>query len=271
MISRDIAVVDCNPEHWINLVRGPGPAAGATGPQGTLLLVHQDDRILQAAARGRPLPALIGETVGDLRARRLALGVKRVVCLERGFMRRAMGGADAALRYDMDYVQQLLLIVEAARRERGTGIRLDPPSPPGPVPPFGLVQGSFDLVWPDDTSIALYVVDEDQGAIWTSLILRKTAGDLDLLTSDLHLGSAGLDPAAWRSDRARLVAEVGRVVAPVFCGCFTSLQGWHRWLADPVAGPGPEGVLDPWPRRLAWPLRAAAVVRGALAWIPSRG
>lgn len=271
MISRDIAVVDCHPEHWIHLVRGPGSDPAAVGPQGSLLIVHRGERIVQAAARGRPLPALIGETVGDLRARRRALGVRRVVCLEQGFLRRAMGRADAGLRYDMDYVQQLLLIVAAARRERGTGIRLDPPSPPGPVPPFGLVQGAFDLIWPDDTSIVLYVIDEAEGEVWTSLILRKRAGNLDLLTSDLHLGPAGLDLAAWRADRARLVAEVGRVVAPVFCGCFATLSAWRAWLSAPSSPPRDGLVLDPWPRRLAWPLRAAAVLRGGLAWIPSRG
>jgi hypothetical protein len=271
VISRDIAVVDCHPEHWINLVRGPGPAPGATGPRGTLLIVHRDERILQAAANGRPLAALIGEPVGDLATHRRTQGVKRVVCLEQGFMRRAVGRADSALRYDMDYVQQLLLIVDAFRRERGTGIRLDPPSPPGPVPPFGLVQAAFDLLWPDDSAVVVYVIDEPAARLFTSLILRKRAGDVDLLTSDLHLGAAGLDPGAWRQDRLRLLAEVEARVARVFCACFASLPAWRGLLSDPLAAPGEGAILDPWPLRLAWPLRAAGLLRGALRWMPSRG
>jgi len=279
VISRDVAVVDLHPEHWINLLRGPNPG-GPQAPEGRgrgwLLIVQRDARVVHAAVRGLALPELVGRPVGDLEALRARHRARRVVCLEQEFMRRALARADSGLRYDMDYVQQLLLVLGAFRAERGAGIRLAPPTPPGPIPPFGLVQAAFDLAWPDGTCVAMYVADEAAGCLWTSLIVRKRSGDLDLITSDLHLGQAGLDPAAWRADRIRLTAELGQRVAPVFLGCFASLDGYRRLLADPLAvlgrpGASAELVLDPWPRRLAWPLLAAGLIKGVLGWIPRRG
>lgn len=277
MISRDIAVVDVHPEHWIRLVRGPGQA-GQNGSQGWLLLVHENSRVIHARLRGRLVPGLAGQPLSglDLAGLRKRHRASRVVCLERDFLRRALGRVDSQLAYDMDYVQQLLLVVGAFRRERGSGIQLDPPSPPGPLPPYGLLQAAFDSLWPDGTSILLYVVDDELDEIWTSLILRKTAGDLDLLTSDLHLGADGLDSSCWRGDRERLLAVVAERVAPAHLACFASLAAWREWGAASLGSAAfarlrasQDLLLDPYPRRLAWPVGLARALAGGLRW--SRG
>ena len=148
-------------------------------------------------------------------------------------------------------------VIAAFREERGTGLRLDPPSPPGPVPPFAWLQFLFDRAWPDDTSILFYVIDEARAEIWTSLVLRKRQGHLDLLSSDLHFGEQGLRAGSWRDDRARLLALAAERVASPFLGLFASREGWRQWQ-NAVLGSGALAalreqqrvVLDPLPRRV---------------------
>jgi len=252
MISRDIAVVDVHPEHWTNLIRGPAGKTPAGG-NGWLVLVHHDNRVIHAVLGGQPLPRLLGRPVDDLASLRHRFQAGRVVCIEKDFMRRTHARFDSSLSYDMDYVEQLLTMVAAFRKERGSGLRVDPPTPPGPVPPFGLLQFLFDRLWPDNTSIVLYVVDEEHESLWTSLILRKRRGDLDLLTTDLHLGDSGLAPADWRTDRLRLLAELTARVAPAYLACFCTRDAWARWLAAPFRSDVlPEDlIVEPYPRRLA--------------------
>ncbi len=274
MISRDIELVDVHPEHWINLVRGPGAPPGAPADLGWLLLVHRNGRIVHAVHQGRRLPELLGRPVDDLAGLRRSYGARRVLCLERDFMRRTHTRADSSLAYDMDYAQQMLILLDAFRTERGTGIELDPPTPPGPIPPFAWVQFAFDALWPDGTSILLYVVDDDREEIWTSLILRKRAGDLDLLTTDLHLGEDGLDPRHWRTDSERVLSLVDARVARPYLACFASLEAFREWMAAPLGSDafahlraGRDLLLEPWPRRLAWPTALVRGLSSAARWI----
>jgi hypothetical protein len=252
MISRDIAVVDVHPDHWTNLIRGPVEKTPAGG-NGWLVLVHHDNRVIHAVLGGRPRWDLLGQPVDDLASLRHRMRASRVVCIEKDFLRRTHTRFDSSLSYDMDYVEQLLTMVAAFRKERGSGLRVDPPTPPGPVPPFGLVQFLFNRLWPDNTSIILYVIDEDRESIWASLILRKRRGDLDLLTTDLHLGPAGLDAGNWKADMLRLRETASIRVAPPYLACFSSLDGWSRWLAAPFSMDvrRDDFIVQPFPHRLA--------------------
>jgi len=258
MISRDIAVVDVQPEHWTNLIRGPVEKPTVEG-NGWLVLVHHDNRVIHAVLGGKPLQQLSGQPVDDLVSLRHRFQAARVVCIEKDFLRRTHTRFDSSLSYDMDYVEQLLVMLAAFRKERGSGLRVDPPTPPGPVPPFGLLQFIFDRLWPDNTSIVLYVVDEEHESLWTSLILRKRRGDLDLLTTDLHLGDSGLAPADWRADRFRMLSELSVRVAPAYLACFCTRDAWASWLAAPLRpGVTPDDlIVEPCPRRLA--VLAAAI------------
>jgi len=258
MISRDIAVVDWQPDHWIRMVRGPQGSGGDASGGWLVLICDDGDRIVHAVLRGAPRPDLVGQPVGDLAARRREHGAARVVCLEQGALRRILARGEGRLDFQMDYVQQVLTLVEAFRSERGAGLRLEPSSPPGPLPPFAWLQFLFDRLWPDDTAIILHVVDEARGELWTSLLLRKRAGDLDLLTTDLHLGDEGLRAGSWRADRTRMLGAVARRVARPFLAATFTLDGWRAWRQ------GEQGVaalrrtgqleLDPLPRRFAVPL-----------------
>jgi hypothetical protein len=157
----------------------------------------------------------------------------------------------------MDYAEQMLTLIAAFRKERGAGLRVEPPTPPGPVPPFGLVQLLFNLLWPDNTSIVLYVVDEDTEKIFTSLILGKRRGDLDLMTTDLYLGEQGLNVRNWRADQIRLRKLVSEKVATPYLACFATLRAWRDWHdADTGSAcmkrlrKAGDLILDPFPRRL---------------------
>jgi hypothetical protein len=274
MISRDIEVVDFYPEHWNNLIRGPFDASDAK-PDPMLILVHEKNMVIHAVLGGRPLPEIRGKRVGSLPALRRRYAARRVICLEQGLIRRAMNRGESQLSYDMDYVEQILTLVRAFREERGDGLRVDPPTPPGPVPPFAWVQFLFDRLWPNDTSTALYVIDEENKELFTSLILRKRHGDIDLFTTDLHLGLAGLSAANWRVDRLRLIGSLTNRVAPCFMACFVTLKAWKIWLGAPL-GSAPfkrlqqneELVIEPYPRRLSV---LTAAVRTAARLLKRRG
>jgi len=249
MISKDIEIVDVHPEHWTRLLRGR-PQAGRGGP-GWLWIVHDEGRIIHAALGGTALFEIVGEESADLGALKRRFGAGRVICLERGFLRRAFSRSEAALGYDMDFAEQAYTIFREFRRERGTGLRVEPPTPPGPLPPFSWIQALFDAMWPDGTSVLFYVVDEASKSVFTSLVLRKRGGDVDLLTTDLHLGAEGLDATNWRVDVDRLLGVVSSRVAPPWLGVFAKLDSWkaERVLED--------AVLNPRPARLAVPMEIA--------------
>ncbi len=252
MISGDIEILDVHPEHWTNLIHGPEPRL-ETDDAGWLILVHHDEQVIHAILGGRPLPELTGQRVSDLKSLRHRFRARRVVCLEKDLLRRAHTWGESRLSYDMDYLEQLLILVAAFRRERGAGLRLEPPTPPGPLPPFSWLQFLFNRLWPDDTSIVLYVVDQTREKIFTSLVLRKRRGDLDLLTTDLHMGDRGLAAGDWRADRVRLLSALSARVAPPYLACFTTLDAWKKWLAAPFR-PGVRRhdlIVEPFPRRLA--------------------
>jgi hypothetical protein len=252
MISGDIEIVDVHPEHWTNLIHGPDPRTKTNGP-GWLILVHHDEQVTHAVLGGRPLPELIGQRVGDLKSLRHRFRARRVICLEKDLLRRAHTWGESRLSYDMDYLEQLLILVAAFRKERGAGLRLEPPTPPGPLPPFSWLQFLFNRLWPDKTSTILYVVDQTKRKIFTSLILRKRRGDLDLLTTDLHMGERGLAAGDWRADRTRLLSAISAEVAPPYLACFTTLRAWKQWLAAPFRSgtSKDELIVEPCPRRLA--------------------
>ncbi|MBN2498439.1 MAG: hypothetical protein JXR96_27865 [Deltaproteobacteria bacterium] len=271
MISGRIEVVDLHPDHWCNLIRGPDGKDGGRLAEGWLVLVCRQDRIVHASLRGLPCDALLGGSCRDLASLRASFGVQRVICMQEGLLARAIGRFDESLHMEMDYAEQLICALRAFRAERGTGLRIDPPTPPGPVPPYSLLQMAFDRLWPDGSSCLLYVIDEDLDALWSSLILRKKRGSVDLLSSDLLLGSEGLRPHAWRGDRARVLRLVTRRVAPVYLGLFSSLEAWRALLASPLdALTNADFVLDPAPRRLLWPASAASHAWLVLRWIRSR-
>jgi hypothetical protein len=272
MISRNIAVVDVHPEHWNHLIRGPGRKPGGRPKKthrrsGWLLLVHEDGLVSHAVLRGWPRPDLVGTPVDDLKALRRRHNARMAVCLEKGCLRRAMRAAESSLSYDMDYAEQVLTYVSAFRAERGSGLVADPPLPSWPVPPFGALQFVFDRLWPDGTSLVFYVVDEERQEIFTSLILRKRQGDIDLLTTDLHLASRGLQASSWKTDRERLIAWIGERVAPVHLAWFSSLQAWRN-VKNSRPGSGAfrrlrasgDLIVNPFPHRLAIPTWVAGLV-----------
>lgn len=253
MISRDIQIIDVHPEHWTRLLRGRG---GEGGGPGWLWVIHEGGRVVHAAFRGAAVVELIGGDFGDLASLRRRYGAGRVVCMERDLLRRVFARSEAALSYEMDFAEQVYTIFREFRCERGTGLRIDPPTPPGPLPPFEWIQFVFDRVWPDGSSVVFYVVDEGSNSIFTSLILRKRRGDVDLLTTDLHLGADGLKPGDWRRDVDRLLDVVSARVARPWLGVFGTLDAWKEGRVFGTA------FFKTRPAGLAAPLRLIQTLHG---------
>jgi len=198
-------------------------------------------------------------------------GGGRTIWSEPDRLARALAAAAPRVRADMDPADQARQVLAAALADAGRT--------PGPLLaawlhlPFGLLQAAFDRLWPDGTALALYVVDEDLDEVWSSLILRKARGSLELLTTDRCLGADGLDASAWRTDAARARAALARRVAPVHAACFCSREALFAWLeappgADPLARLRAAGdvLLEPWP----WRVAGAVALGRALVWARRR-
>ena len=231
MISADIQVLDMHPEHWARLLRSLTPPGGLGS---WALILEEEGSVLHAVSSSGDLPDLLGRSSLDAASLRAELGMDRILILEHGALRRILKKADADLALGQDFAEQLLKIWGAFRSERGRGLRMDPPTPPGPLPPFFLLEGLFHHLWPDDTSLVLYVVDEVLERIFTSLVLRKRKGQLDLITSDRCLGEHGLRAGDWRRDRRRSLELISRQIAPCHAACLCSLEAWRIFLKRPI-------------------------------------
>ena len=231
MISADIQVLDMHPEHWARLLRSMTPPGGLGS---WVLLLEEEGFVIHAVSSLMDMSDLLGRSSLDAASLRVELGVDRILILEHGALRRIIKRVDADLALGQDFLEQLLKIWGAFRSERGRGLRMDPPTPPGALPPFFLLKGLFQHIWPDDTSLVLYVVDEDLERTFTSLILRKRQGQLDLITSDRCLGEHGLRADDWHRDRGRSLELIRRKIAPCHAACFCSLEAWRIFLKRPI-------------------------------------
>lgn len=265
MISPDMVVVDVHADQWIRLVRGFETSRGHAGEvRRFLILVHEGGRIVHAVSGNRPCFELLGQAVPDLSQLRRKYGAKRVISLEREVLRRIFTRAESRLSFDMDFSQQVLVMVEAFRTERGKGYDVFPPTPSGPLPPFALVQFIFDQLWPDNTSVVYYLVDQRSRRLHTSLILRKRSGDVDLLTTDLHLRADGLDARNFRTDYRRVSQVIAARVARPFVAFWGTTEGWQELMNDATQRSLSRlrrehaVIIDPFPVRL---MALAAIVR----------
>ena len=268
MISADIQVLDMHPEHWARLLRSMTPPGGLGS---WALLLEEKGAVIHAVSSLGSLPDLLGRSSLDAATLRAELGVDRILILEHDALRRILKRADADLALGQDFFEQWLKIWGAFRSERGRGLKMDPPTLPGPLPPFFLLEGLFQHLWPDDTSLVLYVVDEVLDRTFTSLILRKRKGQLDLISSDRCLGEHGLRADDWRRDRGRALELIRRQIAPCHAACFCSLDAWRIFLNGPIgsAALARQQALENWimePLPWIWGAGLSSLSRGLRIW-----
>jgi hypothetical protein len=129
-----------------------------------------------------------------------------------------------------------------------------------PIPTYDAVQRSFNQMLPDDKTLVFYLID--QGRVWTSLIARKRAGDIDLITT--HQGiEKTIRWDNYRTAAKEVLQEVGQRFAPPHVGLFLSLQVWSQFIhgdrsAIARAMATRKAIVDPAPAWLLALVGAAA-------------
>lgn len=212
VLSAELELADLDARHWKNWwrllvpprLREPAPWALAvldrTGgaPRVIKLIVTGRGSIDPAAA---PLPDAASRPDGkDLAAWARALGVAAVVAVDRDLIGKLSQEIEGALRLDQDPAAQGLVALRALRRHAGNGIWTEPPLLEFlPAPAFEPLQKTFDLLVPDRTSLAAYVIEDDRSRVHASIIAVKDGGDLVRVATHRAIADLVPEPALARS------------------------------------------------------------------------
>jgi hypothetical protein len=276
MLARDVQFLALDPRHWARwrelLLPPMARREGAW-----MLIVIDRDQVCHAVRADRGAVDLatiefLGTSPAALAALRRRLAVDFLAVLEADALSRLLADAEAALRLDTDYASQCVTVLRAARRLAGAGVWTEPRLLEIlPAPPAEALQQTFDLLAPDDTSLVVYLMADDRRRVATSLIARKRAGHIDLVTT--HRGVADLVSEAslavdWRAQYKRLLRAVGERFAPPSLGVFTEEATLQRILRGPSDQLARELatrqlILDPAPPWLLGLLGGATVAAAA--------
>jgi hypothetical protein len=273
--------------------RPPGRegAPAAAGDHGALAPSVLKVVISRQGARD---PARWPPPLADLSERSLAawaraLGVEAIVALESDLLARLSAEIEAELRLGDDYAAQGLTALRAVRRYVGAGVWTSPPILELlPAPRADALQRTFDLLVPDRSALAAYVIEDDRRRVHASIIAVKDRGDVARVTT--HRAIADLVPEAalaqsWddpRRGHGRAIAAIedrlARPSAAVFLERATLLRvltGPSDQLAREVSAR--RVVIEPAPAWLLGLLGGAAVAAvagraaGALAQLLPQG
>ncbi|MBZ0120527.1 MAG: hypothetical protein K8H88_26275, partial [Sandaracinaceae bacterium] len=215
-------------------------AAGTEGPNGGLVIVLDErDHVLGAfhTRRGRVV-GLEWKGPEGLEEHCARFGARRAVVLREGVFEEIAERLGRRLEQGDDYLAQWLVLLRSVREMSEAGLLHTWPRPLGnvPIPTIGMVRRAMDSILPDEHAMVAVVF---KGASpWTGLVLRRRAGEIDLIAGPDSLarwtGPLGGD---WRRDYRVITDAVSRAVAPVHMGLFTELDTMHGLLRarDPGA------------------------------------
>jgi hypothetical protein len=231
VFSRDVNIHDVDARHYLNLRRLLEPEYHAYRSGGgralPLVLILDKGRPIKAvrADRGRvPLGDVKWYGPGALERARQENGGAFLLAIELATARTALREIEERVKLGEDGVAQALHVARVIQAHVGQGIYLSPRVLQGvPVPSYDAVQRTFDLLYPDERSVVVYVFEGHE--IHTSLIAVKRRGDITELTSHQALGG---DVRDWRRDYPRLLQAAERRCAKPHLGIFIDLAAWQR-------------------------------------------
>ncbi|HEY0189612.1 MAG TPA: hypothetical protein VGC42_00725 [Kofleriaceae bacterium] len=268
MLSAELELADLDARHWKNwwrLVTPPRVAARWA------LAVLDRGALIQLIVSGegqRPLVPLPGTSDKALAAYAQTLGVAAVVVVERRLIAELSAEIEAALRVDQDYVAQGLIALRALKKHAGHGLWTEPPLLELlPTPGIEPLQRTFDLLIPDRSAIALYVIEDDRSRVHASIIATKAHGDITRAAT--HRAIADLVPEAgfardWDKGYRRVVSAIEDRFGKPSLALFTE----RATLMKIVTGPSDQlarevnarrVIIDPAPAWLLGLLGGAAV------------
>jgi hypothetical protein len=136
MLNASVEFVDIDPEHWLNLVRlvrgellpaSPGRERRERRKRTSLQLVWEGEDVLKALHSEKGLLAdYRPATLTDPEALAQKEGVDQVIIYERGAGRRFMHRVQSRLTLVMNYVEELLVVLEELGAVMGHGFHSHP-------------------------------------------------------------------------------------------------------------------------------------------------
>ena len=279
MLADDISLANIDGRHvrgWVELLI---PPALAEVPRWALVVLE----------RGQPLHAVrrdegaielerlrfAGTARSELRSLRRRLKADVLFVLERETLARISAEADGAIELGDHYTAQSLCWLDAFRRELGSGLWLDPPLA-DLIPPLSAdaLDRTFDLLVPDNSAMAAYIVSDDRRELAASVIAVKRGGRI--VEVGTHRAIADRLPErslarGWTTQYRRAGDLIGERFADLSIALWAERSAVRRVLSGPADQLAREMsaknlIIDPMPRWLA------ALIGGAnAAAIAGRG
>jgi hypothetical protein len=196
------------------------------------------------------------------------LDASAVIAIERRAIGELSAEIEAALRLDMDYVEQGLVVLKALKARAGHGVWTEPPLLELlPAPSYDALQRTFDLLIADRSALVAYVIDDDRTRIHSSIIAVKSDGDITIAAT--HQAIVDLVPEAafardWQKGAKRVVEAVEERFAKPSIALFVERATLMRVITGPTDQLARELnakhlVIDPAPAWLLGLLGGAAV------------
>lgn len=268
MLSAELELAQIDARQWRNWWRLLAPPGALDQPRWGLAVV--DGPVLvklvvagQGAVDGATYP---GPAALEGWAR--SLGATVLLVVERRLLGTLSAEIEGALRVDQDFVAQGLVALKALKRHAGNGLWTVPSLLDVlPAPAYEPIQRTFDLLVPDRTALAMYVIDDDRQRIHSSIIAVKQDGDITRAAT--HRGIADLVPEAglardWHKGYKRVLDAIEERYAKPSLALFVERATLMRILTGPTDQLARElnakqVVIDPAPAWLLGLLGGAAV------------
>jgi hypothetical protein len=262
MLNEDVQIVDVDPEHWLNLIRLTRGDFTRRGEQkkpprerrGSLRVLVENGRTVKALhSRQGVLAGYQAPVLDDAKALAEAEGADQAMIIERGAPRRLMHRIQSRLTLEMNYVEQVFIVLEEVRAELGQGLRIHP-RPKIPKLAYAPIASVVKGVLPANELIVIAVYSDDGKIrdssglpIVMSLIIRfNSRGEIDLITTTDSLIAAGLRVEQWDRDCLKVNELAAKVWGnKVFVGVHIPLSSMSELAYESAPKrQGPKALLS---------------------------
>jgi hypothetical protein len=262
------------------------PPAVRTRPRWALAILDDDRlRVMKLVVAGHDAKGAVDTsaltlppTQANLQACAKKLDVGAVVVLEQNALRGVAAEVEQQLTIDMDAAAQGLALLRALKSRSGRGVWSEPPLLDLiPAPSYEPLQRTFDLLIPDDSALAAYVIGDDRKHVTASVIAVKRGGDIVEVASHAAIGAQVSEASLardWGNHYKRVNKAIGERFAKPCVSVFVERATVDKILLGPPDTLGREInakrlIIDPAPAWLLGLLGGATVAavaqRGAMA------
>lgn len=237
MISPDFRFEGFDERSWLRVLSLLGVSSRATPMRRLYVVIDGEDRAVAGFTDdGQPLSLGAYHGKDSLPALCAEHGAARGLAIREGAVEFIVEQAAQQMPMPGDYLAQCLSLLAIMRRAELAGAIVPYPArrhPPVPGP--GVVERALDLVLPSGRSIVVAVYEGNR--LWTSIVLRRREGAIDLLAGPRSL-SAWTGPLGgdYRRDHRVIRSAVSRNVAPLHLGLFAQREQLTELLRNPWPG-----------------------------------